>query len=77
MKFFKDTRIAPSAESAVDAIPIPVDFWQCPPGGAFFGHPENSRKKASTVFGFTDIDVLSGFEKREDALPRGIRDRHG
>ena len=69
MKFFKNTRIAPSAEAVIDAVPISVGFWQPSPSRTFFSPPDQSREKASTGFRISDVDVWECFEKREHALP--------
>ena len=75
IKCLKDTRLTPSSEPPIDAVPIPVDFRQGPPSRPLFGDPGDCREKAATGFGVTDIDVWRSLEKRQDAFPSGITDR--
>jgi len=57
MQCLKDPRIAPSTESAIDGVPIPVDFRHCPPRRAFFSEPKHCGEEAFTGFWGTHIDV--------------------
>ena len=64
MQCFKDTRIAPSAEPAINRIPMSIDFRDCPPSRSLFCDPKQGREETPTGFGIPYIDVSTCFEKR-------------
>jgi len=51
MKCLKDTHIAPSPESTIEGVPIPVDFRQSPPRRTFFVIQTTAERKRLHVSG--------------------------
>ena len=55
---FQRPHIAPSAETSINRIPIPIGFRQLTPSRSLLCYPHQYREKPSTGFGVTDRDAL-------------------
>ena len=74
VEFFKDTGIAPSAETSIDGIPIAVNCRQRPPSRTFFCYPDESRGNVYNLQGRRHR--WQCLQKRVYALPRCITNHH-